>query len=573
MPPTDPDTMPGHRAALPAGSLPTTYLAPQGDENREPPVNAPASVMPAPVVEWSRPLPPTTTRHAQVTMHRVARLAELTGDSITRTKLAGDTEIILVRSGDDIRAFGANCPHAGAPLEGGAVCHGRLICPWHKAQFRIDDGALLEPPALDDLIRYPVHLEGDDVLVAERPVAVPAPAKIEGETIAVIGSGAGGTAAVAELRRLGFDGRLLLIGAEAQCPYDRTSLSKFVMSGDMEADDAPALREPAWFARNRVERIEVAVTCLDAAAKTVHLGDGRIIPYGKALVALGAAAGRPSLPGMALRGAYTLRSKADASAIVAAAAKGAHAVIMGASFIGLEAASALRKKGVQVTVVAPDPVPFGKQFGAEIGGMFRRLHEANGVAFRLESEVVSIRGTHAVDRVALKGGAVLPADLVVIGVGVAPATDIVQGVERADDGGIVVDASFRAADGLYAAGDCATFPWHGKKLRIEHWRVAQQHAFIAAAAMLGGSDAYTGVPFFWTYHYGKRFEYLGHASEWDRLFIDGDPDSQTFVALQIKDEQVAGVIACQRERITAVLIDRLREPLPVAEAVALIRSA
>jgi NADPH-dependent 2,4-dienoyl-CoA reductase/sulfur reductase-like enzyme/nitrite reductase/ring-hydroxylating ferredoxin subunit len=507
-------------------------------------------------------------------MDSTARLSDLSDSSITRKTLAGGTEVILVRSGSEVRAFGGNCPHAGAPLDEGAICNGRLICPWHKAEFRILDGMLLEPPALDDLTSFPVHLEGTDVIVSEQPIARQPPLPRGGkETIAIIGSGAAGTAGAAELRRLGFDGRVLLIGAEALKPYDRTALSKFVLSGDMPPDETPPLREPNWFEQNKIERIEADVACVDASNRVVHLSAGKIISYDKALVALGAVAKHLSLPGATLRGVYTLRSIGDASAIVAAAVTNSHAVIMGSSFIGLEAASALRKKGVNVTVVAPDDVPFRKQFGPEIGGMFRRLHEANGVVFRLQAEAESINGTHSVDAVALNGGDVLPADLVLIGVGVVPATEIVQGVDKAEDGGIVVDESFRAADGLYAAGDCATFLLHGQRQRIEHWRVAQQHARIAAAVMLGGGDRYTGIPFFWTYHYGKRFEYIGHAPGWNRMHIDGDLEEQTFVALQIKDGNVLGVVACQRERTTAILVDRLREPLPAAEAVALIQSA
>ena len=453
------------------------------------------------------------------------------------------------------------------------MCNGRLICPWHKAEFRLDDGALIEPPALDDLAQYPVSLEGDSVFVTDQPIPKPTPPRTGIGTMAIIGSGAAGTSAAAELRRRGFCGRVLLIGAEARNPYDRTALSKFVMSGDMKPDETPPLRERDWFVQNGIEQIEGTVVRIDATEKAVHLAGGKVISYDNALVALGAVPKHPSLPGMTLAGTQTLRNLADATSILSAAVQDAHVVVMGSSFIGLEAASALRKKGVRVTVVSPDSVPFAKQFGPEIGGMFRRLHEANGVSFRLESEVESIMGTHRVDAVMLKGGEILSADLVLVGVGVMPATEIVKGVDKAHDGGILVDGSFRATAGLYAAGDCATFTLGGERVRIEHWRVAQQQGRIAASSMLGGSDTYAGIPFFWTYHYGHRVEYLGHATDWDSLHIDGDLDSQNFVALQIKGGKVAGVIACQRERLTAILIDRLRDPLPANEAIALLQSA
>jgi NADPH-dependent 2,4-dienoyl-CoA reductase/sulfur reductase-like enzyme/nitrite reductase/ring-hydroxylating ferredoxin subunit len=506
-------------------------------------------------------------------MQRVADLRALPDGSITRCKI-GETEIVLLRTGGDVSAFSSNCPHAGAPLDGGAVCDGRLICPWHKAEFRIADGAVLEPPALDGLVRYATRVDGSDVLVATQPVGRgPARLRATERTIAIVGAGAAGTAAAAELCQLGFDGRLVLIGDEATPPYDRTALSKFVLSGDMAPGEVPPLRELDWFGRNHIERIDAAVTRVDSVAKRLHLSDGASLAYDWALLAPGAVPKRPHIPGITLEGVLMLRDVSDAAAIVRAAKEHLHVVIMGSSFIGLEAASALRKRGLSVTVVAPDEIPFARQFGPEIGGMFRRLHEANGVMFRLGAEVAAIEGEHAVEGVRLNGGNVLPADFVLVGVGVEPATQGLSGVPTGPDGAVTVDEHFQAVEGLYAAGDCAAFPYQGRLVRIEHWRLAQQHGRRAAAAMLGMGGTYDDVPFFWTYHYGQRFEYLGHPTAWDRLHIEGDLDAQDFVALQIREAQVVGVIACQHERTTAMLIDRMRAPLAESEALALIRSS
>jgi NADPH-dependent 2,4-dienoyl-CoA reductase/sulfur reductase-like enzyme/nitrite reductase/ring-hydroxylating ferredoxin subunit len=486
------NAMPGGRAALPEGSLPTTYLGAQGDEQRDPPAGAPSAILRSPLVE--REVPSGSARGAD--MRFVGRLGDFADGGITRKKI-GDTEIILVRTGSDIRAFGADCPHAGAPLDAGAVCNGRLICPWHKAEFRISDGAVMEPPALDGLIRYATKVDGDDVLVDmdEHPEEPQRPRE-DRRTIAIVGSGAAGVAAAAELRRLGFGGRVLLIGPEADQPYDRTALSKFVLSGDMKPEEVPPLRDPDWFARSSVERIPASVSRVDAGDSRLYLSDGKSLSYDCALLAMGAVAKHPNIPGMTLRGVYTLRSTQDAAAITAAATVNAHVVVMGSSFIGLEAASALRKRGLRVTVVAPDEIPFARQFGPEIGDMFRRLHEANGVVFRLGSGVEALEGTHAVEGVRLKGGEALQADFVLVGVGVEPATKELPGVMTRPDGSIAVDRCFRVADRLYAAGDCAAFPFRGQTVRIEHWRLAQQHGRHAAAAMLGDDAAYDGVPFF-----------------------------------------------------------------------------
>jgi NADPH-dependent 2,4-dienoyl-CoA reductase/sulfur reductase-like enzyme len=290
------------------------------------------------------------------------------------------------------------------------------------------------------------------------------------------------------------------------------------------------------------------------------------------VLATGAIPNVPNIQGVALSGVHKLRNRGDATFIVTSATPGANAVVVGSSFIGLEAASALRERGLNVTVIAPEPIPFERQFGPEIGAMFRRLHEANGVHFRLQAKVAAFTGLETVDGVLLEDGERLAADLVVLGVGVRPATSFVEGVRKARDGGILFDATFRAADGLYVVGDCACFPFNGDQIRIEHWRVAQQHGRIAAANILRMTQHYDSVPFFWTYHFGRRFEYIGHPPGWERIHLDGNLDDQRFIALQIQQDRVVGVIACQRERTTAILIERMRKPLAVSEAMDLLRA-
>ena len=504
-------------------------------------------------------------------MRKIGRLAEFSDGTITKVTSVGDG-IVIVRDGASVHAFAANCPHAGAPLEEGAVRNHRLICPWHKGTFCLRDGAVVEPPALDRLARHAIEIDGEDVLVSPNPIdATHDIGRIGGRQVLILGSGAGGTAAAVALRDRGFLGTITLIGEEALEPYDRTVLSKFVLN-DMPAAKVPPLRPPEYWTSQRIERLEAKVVGLDAAAKKVRLSDGTELSYDAAVLATGATANVPNIPGVRLSGVYSLRTRQDAAYIVASATPGAQAVNVGSSFIGLEAASAMRQRGLNVTVVAPELIPFERQFGPEIGSMFRRLHEANGVHFRLQAKVEAFTGTEAVEGVSLDGGEHLAADLVVLGVGVTPATSFVEGVQKAHDGGIVVDGTLQAADGLYVVGDCASFPFNGDQIRIEHWRVAQQHGRIAAANIAGNPSRYETVPFFWTYHFGKRFEYIGHPRGWDRLHIDGNLDEQHFIALQIQEEHVVGIIACQRERTTAILIERMREPLTVAEGMNLLRA-
>ena len=504
-------------------------------------------------------------------MQKVGRLSDFRDGTITKVS-AGGSGIVIVRDGASIHAFAAQCPHAGAPLQDGAICNHRLICPWHKATFCLNDGSVVEPPALDRLARHLVDIDGDDVLISSDPIETTSGAgPVDRRNVLILGSGAGGTAAAVALRDVGFTGPLTLIGEEALEPYDRTVLSKFVLN-DMPAPDVPPLRSPDYWTSRRIARVETRIVGIDASARIVRLADGRVFIYDVAVLATGAVPRVPDIPGVTLSGVHTLRTRDDAAMIAATTLPGANVVIVGSSFIGLEAASALRARGVNVTVVAPEPVPFERQFGPEIGAMFHRLHEAHGVHFRLRAKVAEFTGAATANGVLLEDGERLAADLVVLGVGVAPATSFVEGVQKSDDGGIVVDQSFRATAGLYAVGDCARFPFNGDHIRIEHWRVAQQQARIAAANIARRNEQFDAVPFFWTYHFGKRFEYIGHLRGWDRLHIDGDLGHQRFVALQINENDVVGVIACQRERTTAILIERMRQPLTVAEAIDLLRA-
>jgi NADPH-dependent 2,4-dienoyl-CoA reductase/sulfur reductase-like enzyme/nitrite reductase/ring-hydroxylating ferredoxin subunit len=508
-------------------------------------------------------------------MEKVASFARLPERSGLRVELSGQ-KILLVRYGEGVRAYSAICPHAGGPLEEGAICNGRIICPWHKGSFRVSDGALAEPPTLDGLTRYPARVEGDDVFV-EATSALPQETRQtrqDGRTFAIVGAGAAGATAAAALREFGFDGRILLIGREAGLPFDRTCLSKFVVAGQMKPEETPLLRPAEFYSEQHVERIEAEVAQFDVARRDLALADGRRISFDGALIAPGGEAKRPDIPGVDKRGVHVLRSREDAAAILADVHAGTRAVILGSSFIGLEVASCLRAQNAKVTVVSPEEIPFARQFGARIGRSIRALHEANGVVFHSRAKAANLDGDLQVSALVLEDGRRLPADVVVVGVGVRPATRFLRGVELTKDGGLPVDATLRLAEGIYVAGDAAAFPIapDGNPTRIEHWRVAQQQARVAAANLLGGRLRYEAAPFFWTYHYGKNFEYLGHAETWDEEVVCGDVERHDFVALFLQDERVAAVVACERQRLTAALAERMRTPLTRDEAMGLVNA-
>jgi NADPH-dependent 2,4-dienoyl-CoA reductase/sulfur reductase-like enzyme/nitrite reductase/ring-hydroxylating ferredoxin subunit len=501
-------------------------------------------------------------------MQQAARLDDIPEDHGIRVTLS-NTPILLVRQGGRVHAFSADCPHAGAPLEEGAVCNGRIVCPWHKGTFAVEDGTVIEPPPLIGLKRYPVTVENGNVLVS--PEAMTTPARIpaaDTRTMAIIGAGAAGAAACTALREGGFNGRIVLIGPEPGEPYDRTALSKFVASGDMPPGEVPSLLPEGFATKQRIERIEAQVVKLDAASKRIDLPNELALHYDAALICTGGSPKPMDVPGANLRRVHVLRSRDDAAALEASLEGATKAVVVGASFIGLEVASSLKKRGLDVTVIAPGKIPLARQFGDELGLMFQRLHEKNGVVFRMKSKVKAFIGDDVVHDVELGGGELIPADVVIVGTGIRPATDFLQGITLADGGGIKVDTAMRAAPGIYAAGDVAQFPLPraDQTLRIEHWRVAQQHARVAALNMAGGDVHYTGVPYFWTYHFGKRFEYLGHATEHDDVVIDGDLDAQVFIAYLVKNGKVAAVVACDREAPTAKLAEAMRSTLTLDEA-------
>ena len=500
--------------------------------------------------------------------HDVAALTDLPDGGTRSVQLEG-SEILLIRDGQTVHAIGAVCPHAGAPLEQGIRNGDRIVCPWHKATFCIRTGALLEPPAVDPLPRYNARIDAERILLTVPAAESAAPTMPpDPRTFAIIGAGAAGALAAQTLRETGFNGRVIMLDRDNRVPYDRTVLSKYVLSGEPNAEKSP-LQSQSFYRQHRIERRTAEVTRLDARQQRIDCADGTGLSYDAALLATGAAPTLPKLPGAHLNNVFLLRSRADAEAILAQAERSERAVILGASFIGMEVAASLRERGLEVTVVGQEAAPFQQQLGAEIGNSFVALHRGRGVGFRLGQEVQALNGDSSVQTVTLANGDRLAADLVVIGFGVRPATGYLNGVPLNQDGSVPVDASLKAAEGLYAAGDIARFPLFGDgpPIRVEHWRVAQQHGRIAAlnmAAQRAGQAAAKGpaqgvrydvVPVFWTIQYLKRLDYIGHATEWDDIIVHGDLAKPEFLAYYVKGGKVIAAAGIDRDQDTAALIE------------------
>lgn len=442
----------------------------------------------------------------------------------------GESEVLLVLNGEKIFAVGAHCTHYHAPLVDGLVTGGEIRCPWHHAAFDLATGEALRAPAFDRLSCWTVERQGDRLFVRSKREPGPyvqAPASAI-ERIVIVGGGAAGFSAAYELKRAGFTGVLTLIGAEKAAPLDRPNLSKDYLAGAAPEDWLP-LRPEGYYAENGVGlRLGGVVDAIDPSAGSITLADGEQFFYDRLLLATGAEPVRLSIPGADLPHVSVLRSLDDCRSIIDRAKTAKRAVVIGASFIGLEVAASLRAREIEVHVVAPERVPMARVLGEEMGAFVHRLHEEHGVVFHLEDVATAI----APDTVTLKSGLALPADLVVAGVGVRPRLDLAEKAGLTIDRGVVVDAFLEtSAPRIYAAGDIARWPdpFSGEKIRVEHWVVAERQGATAARNMLGARETFEAVPFFWSQHYDVPINYVGHAESWDSIEIDGDIASRDCV--------------------------------------------
>jgi NADPH-dependent 2,4-dienoyl-CoA reductase/sulfur reductase-like enzyme/nitrite reductase/ring-hydroxylating ferredoxin subunit len=434
--------------------------------------------------------------------------------------------VLLARRGSEIFAVGAHCTHYHAPLAGGLIAGDTVRCPWHHAAFDLRTGEAARPPALDPIGCWRVEQRDGKIFVTEkRAPPKPAPrAKLAGKApdrIAIVGGGAAGLAAAEMLRRQGYQGALVMLSNDAAPPVDRPNLSKDYLAGAAPEEWLP-LRPDSFYADNGVElRLNTDVAGVDPRSREIALSDGRTVAYDALLLATGAEPVRPPLPGFNEPHVHTLRSLADCRAIVERAKTARRAVVLGASFIGLEVAASLRARGLEVHVAAPESRPMERVLGPRLGDFVRALHEEHGVIFHLEAPAAAIEGR----RVKLKGGGALDADLIVAGVGVRPRTGLAEKMGLAIDRGVAVNAYLEtSAPGVFAAGDIARWPdpHSGAAIRVEHWAVAERQGQTAALNMLGAREAFTAVPFFWSQHYDVPINYAGHAETWDEIAVEGD---------------------------------------------------
>jgi NADPH-dependent 2,4-dienoyl-CoA reductase/sulfur reductase-like enzyme len=423
-------------------------------------------------------------------------------------------------------------------------------CPWHHACFSLRTGEALHAPALSAIACWSTELRGDKVFVRDKVERAPeARVTIGAQSprgIVIVGGGAAGFAAVEMLRRQGFDGDIAMLSDDAASPVDRPNLSKDYLAGSAPEEWVP-LRDDGWYAEQHIDlRLGTKVASIDVGARTIVLADGARIAYDRLLLATGAEPVRLPLPGMDLPHVHTLRTLADCRAIIARAATARRAVVMGASFIGLEVAASLRARGLDVHVVAPEKRPMERVLGAQLGDFVRALHEEHGVVFHLEDTATAIDAR----QVTLKSGSRLDADLVVAGVGVRPRLDLAQSAGLAIDRGVSVNEFLESsAPGIFAAGDIARWPdpHSGAPIRVEHWVVAQRQGQTAALNMLGARQRFDAVPFFWSQHYDVPINYVGHAEAWDELTVEGDIAKRDCAVRYKRNGRVLAVASIYRD--------------------------
>lgn len=437
--------------------------------------------------------------------------------------------VILARRDDELFAVGAVCTHYGAPLIDGLIVGDTLRCPWHHACFSLRTGEALRAPALNPVSCWRVEQrDGKAYVSAKRDSApartAPAAAGLP-ESMVIIGGGAAGNAAAEGLRREGYSGTVTMLSADPSLPCDRPNLSKNFLAGSAPADWLP-LRSAAFYQEHNIDvRLATRVVNIDTAERRLRLEDGSTLAYGALLLATGAEPIRLDIPGAGLPHVHCLRTQADSEALVSAVPTCRRAVVIGASFIGLEVASSLRARNIEVHVVGRETSLMEKILGPQVGNFLRQLHEKHGVVFHLGTSPVKIDAQD----VTLQNGEKLPADLVVVGVGVRPAIELAEQAGLAIDRGVVVDEYLQtSASGVFAAGDIARWPdlLSGERIRVEHWVVAGRQGQTAARNMLGRRERYDAVPFFWTEQYDFGLAYVGHAERWDQADIDGSLEAR-----------------------------------------------
>ena len=381
-------------------------------------------------------------------------------------------------------------------------------------------------------------------------------------TIAIVGASLTGQSAAATLREEGFDGRVVLVGAEPQLPYDRPPLSKNYLRGGMPFEKT-LLRPPEFYRERQIEtRLGTTVVRVDVEKRALQLDGGDRLEFDNVLIATGGRNRRFPIPGLDLPGVYDLRTVADADRIRDAIARGGRAVVVGMGFIGAEVAASMRQCGLEVTAIEPFKTPLYRALGEDIGLVVEGLHRDHGVALILGDAVAAFEGKGRLERVVTRDGRRIECALAVFGLGIEPVTELVAGTGVRVDNGIVVDDHCRTnVPGVFAAGDVANHyhPVCGRQMRVEHWQNGIKQGAAAARSILGRGQPYDEVHWFWSDQYDANIQYAGFHAAWDAVVVRGSLAERKFLAFYMAEGRVESVVAVNQGR-------DLRRTLPIIKA-------
>lgn len=481
--------------------------------------------------------------------------ADIPSGGMKSYKQDDDSIILITRDENEFSAFDGKCPHAGADLGDGLRCGNRVICPWHHGTFDSRDGTLLEPVAMTGLTQYELTDDGDNLTVntaAKIDKQLKNDKMTDTHTI-IVGGGGAGFMTANQLRHTGYGGKITVISADDKAPYNRPLLSKAFLAGNM-GEDKLLLGGADWASKNDIDlRLNQTVSEVLANERTIVVKDknGNSDKHTAdfLVVATGAEPKIPPFKGANLDGVYTLRSMDDAK-LIKAASHDQRVVVVGTGFIGMEVASALAQAGTtaSITVIGQDNRVMGNIVSETVSNALIKLHEEKGIKFVFNASVAEITGIEKptdnskenfsqVGGVKLANGEQIDADIVILGTGVSPRTELFSEVNDPD--GVQVDDHLQLRNGVYALGDIAKATNQMGRMRIEHWRVALQHGIVTAASILNDAQVDSleeRIPFFWTMQYGKSLRYSGHAASPDNNLLFGSPDTLNYIEYYFDDD-------------------------------------
>uniref|UniRef100_A0A8C1TPA7 Rieske domain-containing protein n=1 Tax=Cyprinus carpio TaxID=7962 RepID=A0A8C1TPA7_CYPCA len=456
-------------------------------------------------------------------------------------------KILLVRNNGEFTAVGGLCTHYGAPLIKGALVGDRVRCPFHGACFNTKTGDIEEFPGLDCLPKYKVLQDYGRVPGVSH-------------TVVLIGGGPASLQCAETLRQNGYEGRIIMVTKDEQLPLDKTKLSK-AMNIEIEK---VLLRQNDFLQEHGIDVwTKKEVKSVDTEAKTLTFSDGTNQHYDQLLISTGGRARPLQCPGAELKNVKLLESYKDATEIHQMSA-GNKAIIVGTSFIGMEVAAYLSDKADSVTVIGSSKFPFQSSLGPDIGKMTMQMLEEKNVKFYTSNGVAEIRGENGkVKEVVLKNGEVLPADIVIVGIGVIPNSNFLKetSVEIDSRNAVVVDKFMKTnIPDIFAAGDVVSFPLPlvgHKRVNIGHWQLAQAHGRIAGLSMLNQQVVINTVPYFWTMLLGKSIRYTGYGEGYTDIVFKGSTEERKFLAFYIKDEEVVAAASLNFDPAVARLAEML----------------